>query len=130
MENENAIVLNWDDMDRDHKIKAEAARLREILHDVPKQQISLVERLIDRAAFMLVTLQDYEKAITEEGIITDMPQGDYSIRRENPAARGYNTLVKNYQGVIRQLTDLLPDRKEAAADAAGERLRRFTGMKK
>lgn len=130
METNEAIVLNWDDMDRDHKIKAEAARLREILHDVPKQQIALVERLIDRAAFMLVTLQDYEAAITADGIITEMPQGDYSIQRENPAARGYNVLVKNYQGVIRQLTDLLPDRKEAAAEQAGERLRSFTARKK
>ena len=44
-----------------------------------------------------------------------MCQGDYSIKRENPALRSYNTCVKNYQNIIKQITDLLP--KEQSGNA-------------
>lgn len=121
---------NWDELPRDEKIYHEEKRLEKILQDVPKQQIALSRRLIERAAFMLVTLLDYEKEITENGVITEMDQGDYTIQRENPAAKGYNTMIRNYQAVIKQLTDLLPDRKDAARDKAGEKLAMFVAAGK
>lgn len=130
MEQYNAIVLNWDDLSREDKIATEKARLKKILADVPKQQVDLCERLIERAAFMLVTLMDYETAITRDGVITEMSQGSYTIQRENPAAKGYNTMVKNYQAIIKQLTDLLPDKKDAEKAAAGERLAAFVAKGK
>lgn len=121
---------NWDNLPREDKIFHEENRLEKILKDVPKQQIALCQRLIERAAFMLVTLCDYEKRITDEGVITDMQQGEYSITRENPAAKGYNAMVKNYQGIIKQLTDLLPDKKDAAREKAGEKLASFVAKGK
>lgn len=130
MEEYAPVVLRWEDLSREDKIASERDRLKKILNDVPSQQQELCERLIDRAAFMLVTLLDYEAAITEFGVITEMPQGNYSIQRENPAAKGYNTMVKNYQAVIRQLTDLLPGKKEAAKAEVGERLAAFVAKGK
>lgn len=121
---------DWEFLPRNEKIKYEEKRLEKILKDVPKQQIALCRRLIERAAFMLVTLEDYEQDITVNGVITEMEQGKYTIHRENPAAKGYNTMVKNYQAVIRQLTDLLPDRKDAAREKAGDRLAAFVAAGK
>lgn len=115
------IVLNWEDMARNDKIKAEKERLSEILKNVPEQKIALCERLIERAAFMLVTLMDYEEAITKDGVITEMQQGDYVISRENPAAKGYNTMVKNYQALIRQLADILPEKGKDSETAEAVR---------
>lgn len=129
MEN-NAIVLGWEDLDRESKIQSEADRLKKILQDVPSQQMELCERLIGRAAFILVTLLDYEREITENGVITEMSQGAYTIKRENPAAKGYNSLVKNYQGIIKQLTDMLPDKKDAAREQAGQRVAAFVAKGK
>jgi hypothetical protein len=37
-----------------------------------------------------------------------MCQGNYSIDRESPALKSYNTTIKNYQTLIKQITDLLP----------------------
>lgn len=125
MEKYEPDASRWEDMTRDGKICSERDRLRKILEDVPSQQRELCEKLIDRAAFMLVTLLEYEEIITREGIITEMSQGSYTIQRENPAAKGYNTMIKNYQAVIKQLTDLLPDKKDAAVEEAGERLKEF-----
>lgn len=116
---------NWDELPRDEKIHHEEKRLEKLMKDVPKQQVALVARLIERAAFMLVMLVEYETILMEQGVITSMCQGQYDIDRENPAAKGYNTMIKNYQAVIKQLTELLPDKKDAAKDAAGDRLRQF-----
>ena len=37
-----------------------------------------------------------------------MCQGSYDIDRENPALKSYNTTIKNYTSVIKQLNDMLP----------------------
>ena len=40
--------------------------------------------------------------------LTEMCQGSYSINRENPALRSYNISIKNYQSLVKQITELLP----------------------
>ncbi len=116
---------NWDDMPRDDKIFHEEKRLEKILKDVPKEQIALCERLIERAAFMGVMLIEYEEEVKKNGIVTQMCQGEYTIDRENPAIKGYNVMIKNYQSVVKQLTELLPDKDDAGREKAGERLAQF-----
>ena len=37
-----------------------------------------------------------------------MPQGEYSILREHPALKSYNTMVQRYTNIINQLTSLHP----------------------
>ncbi|GHV27572.1 hypothetical protein FACS18948_5160 [Clostridia bacterium] len=126
----SGLPKDWDELPKEIKIMHEEKRLARILKDVPKEQIRLTERLIERAAFMLVTLCDYEAAIMRNGIITKMSQGAYEIDRENPALKGYNSMLKNYTSVIRQLCELLPDKADAARDKAGERLAQFVSKGK
>ena len=38
-----------------------------------------------------------------------MCQGSYSIDRESPAMRSYNATVKNFQSLIKQINEMLPD---------------------
>jgi hypothetical protein len=45
-----------------------------------------------------------------------MCQGDYTIERENPALKSYNTTIKNYTAVIKQLNDMLPAKEEKPKD--------------
>ncbi len=70
---------------------------------------NLVENLIERCAFMIVTLKECEVEVIENGVIVEMPQGDYTIDRENPALKSYNTTIKSYQNTIKLLFDLIPD---------------------
>jgi hypothetical protein len=37
-----------------------------------------------------------------------MPQGEYSILREHPALKAYNTMVQRYTNIIDKLTNLHP----------------------
>ena len=53
-------------------------------------------------------LEDLKKEVQDKGVVTDMSQGAYSIKRANPALQTYNQLIKNYTNCIKQLYELLP----------------------
>jgi len=68
----------------------------------------LATSLVNELMFMKDTLQSLKTVIEEKGVITDMPQGAYSIKRSNPALQTYKDLIKNYMSCIKQLNELLP----------------------
>lgn len=72
--------------------------------------------LISEAEFLEGTLQKLKAQVKKEGVVTDMCQGAYSINRENPALRSYNTSIKNYQALIKQITELLPKNEMSIED--------------
>ena len=55
------------------------------------------------------TLTKLQTKVKADGVVTSMCQGNYDIDRENPALRSYNTTIKNYTSVIKQIADLLPE---------------------
>ena len=59
---------------------------------------------------MRVALEDFERDIIENGCVEMFSQTDKAepYERERPVARLYNTMNKNYQSIIKQLSDLLP----------------------
>lgn len=104
------------------RIKREKNRLKKEFKNIPKERFKTVEKLIDRAAFMLVSLEDMENIINTEGKIVEMKQGSYSIDRTHPLMKDYNVTVKNYASVIKQLIDMLP---AAYVDKTGNELLGF-----
>ena len=54
-------------------------------------------------------MKKLRKAVDDDGVIVTMPQGDYEIERENPALKSYNTSIKNYQNLLKQLSELFED---------------------
>lgn len=73
--------------------------------------------LIDEALFCGKMLKELKAIVNADGVITELCQGDYTIERENPALKGYNTTIKNYQALIKQINDLLGDQpKQNAPD--------------
>ena len=56
------------------------------------------------------------KKVKKDGVVTEMCQGNYNIDRENPALKSYNTTIKNYQALIKQITDLLPNQNNNNGD--------------
>ena len=59
---------------------------------------------------MRVTLEDWEIDIMENGYYEMFTQSEKTdpYERERPVARLYNTMNKNYQSIIKQLSDLVP----------------------
>lgn len=95
-------------VEKDKEVKREIDRLTKLYQDVERSRRLTVKGLIEEAAFMKSTLKELKCEIDKNGPIDEMPQGDYSILREHPALKAYNTMVQRYNAAIKQLTDLLP----------------------
>lgn len=103
-------------VDKDKEIKREIARLKNLYKDVDRVKRLTATNLIEEAAFMKSTLKELKVLIDDHGPIDEMPQGDYSILREHPALKSYNTMVQRYSGIIKQLMDLLPKDQQKEID--------------
>lgn len=97
------------------RIRTEKNRLAKLYADISKERKSIVEGLIIRAAFMRATLEDMEADLDENGFVEPFTQSEKTepYERERPVARLYNTMNKNYQSIIKQLTDLVPKEESA-----------------
>lgn len=73
------------------RINKEKRRLKRIFKDIEGNKQKVVEGLLDDAAFMRVTLIDIKKDISVSGVIDELQQGDYTIIREHPNVKVYNT---------------------------------------
>ena len=95
---------------KDERIKKEVRRLNRIYKDIDKDNKAIIEGLIQRAAYMRVALEDWEEDIIENGVTEMFTQSEKTepYERERPVARLYNTMNKNYQSIIKQLSDLVP----------------------
>lgn len=83
--------------------------LENVFNSMGTEKAKLGLTLIEEANFLGTTLEALKKKIDADGVITEMCQGSYSINRENPALKSYNTSIKNYQSLIKQINDLLPN---------------------
>lgn len=104
-------MSNKKDLTKDKRIEKEIKKLRNIYKDIDEDQFITVEELINRASYLLVLLQEYEKDIDENGYVELFSQSKNQepYERERPVVRLYNTTIKNYQSIIRQLSKLLPN---------------------
>lgn len=94
------------------RLSKEEKRLRESYKDMPDDIMRVADGLIRRAAYMRITLEDYEKDLDERGYVEWFTQSEKTepYERERPVARLYNTMNKNYQSMIKQLADLIPEK--------------------
>ena len=96
------------ELSKDELIKREITRLTNLFKEIDKNKRLTAKGLIEEAAYMRITLQELKKEIDKSGPIDVMPQGEYSILREHPALKSYNTMVQRYTNVIDKLTNLFP----------------------
>ncbi len=98
------------ELSRDERILKEERRLMKIYKNIDTDKKGIIDGLIQRAAYMRITLEDWEKDIMKNGCIEMFTQSEKTdpYERERPVARLYNTMNKNYQSIIKQLTDLMP----------------------
>ena len=94
--------------DKDRLVNNEIKRLTRLFKDIEANRRLTSKGLIEEAAFMKATLQELKLEIDKHGPIDEMPQGEYSILREHPALKSYNTMVQRYTSIIKDLIGLLP----------------------
>lgn len=101
-------MSNKQNQDKERLVKNEIQRLTKLFKDIDRNKRLTAKGLIEEAAYMKITLQELKKEIDKAGPIDEMPQGDYSILREHPALKSYNTMVQRYTNIIDKLTNLHP----------------------
>lgn len=95
--------------DLEKKIENEVARLSKNYSEIGGKTRAIIRGLIQRAAFMRVSLDELEDDLNTYGFTDWFSQGDQEpYQRKRPTAELYNTMNANYQKIIKQLTDFLP----------------------
>ena len=96
-------------MDKEERIKKEIKRLASIYKDIGKKEKAVIDGLIKRAAYMRISLEDMEADIMLNGITESFTQSEKTepYERERPVARLYNSMNKNYQSIMKQLSDFV-----------------------
>ncbi len=95
------------DKTKEGRINVEIKRLKAIFTKLNTKEKKFLEPLIQRAAYMKIQLEDYEKDLLENGYVEMFSQSDKQApyERERPVARLYTTLNGNYQKIMKQLSD-------------------------
>lgn len=108
--------MSTEKLEREKRIKKERNRLRKIFKEISEEKKKITIPLIDRASFLLVSLEDYENDINEKGSTEFFAQGDQiPYERARPVVQQYNSANKLYQTLVKQLTDMLPDEEKDTA---------------
>ena len=115
-------------LSKDTRVKREFSRLIKIYSDLSEYELASIEGLIRRAAYMRTTLEDYEHDLDENGYVEMFTQSVNTppYERERPVARLYNSMNRNYQTIMKQLVDALPE----VSDNASREIMEFLGGKK
>jgi hypothetical protein len=99
---------------QDERIQDEITKLKETFRSISEDKQKVAERLIERIAFMTITLQILEEDIKKKGPTYKFKQGVQEMYVENPSQKSYNTMINRYTASYAKLLDLLP--KETAQE--------------
>ena len=91
------------------RIRNEKERLGEIFKDLEPNKLKTCQALIDRAAFITVSLQDLELQLNETGWVEYYQNGEnQSGMKKAAAADVHISLTKNLNTIVKQLLELVP----------------------
>lgn len=125
----------YSDKQRKTKIKKEQKRLQDIFKNLDTSKKKTVEKLIEDAAFMAVTLEETRQIIARDGIVETYQNGaNQTGVKKSSAVEVYDKMVNTYSRVVKQLTDLIPERvifePEEEDDPAEELMAFVNGLKR
>lgn len=113
-------------IDKNKTIKKEANRLKKLFKDLEENKKKLAKSLIENAAFMSITLEDLKKDIVKYGVKETYVNGrDQYGFKESIESKTYNTMIKNYMNIIKQLNDMMPEQKKIDED---DEFKKFNGL--
>lgn len=96
-------------MKKSTRIAREKKRLAEIFQGLEPNKLSTCQALIERAAFITVSLEDLEEELNEVGWTEPYQNGaNQAGLKKSAAADVHISLTKNLNAIIKQLLDLVP----------------------
>lgn len=110
---------------KDVRIKREVRSLKRLYRDIPQDHKASAERIIARAAYQKVTLEDLESDLDQNGW-TELFQQSVNVEpydRKRPNADLYIQISAQYLRSMKQLDSMLP--KTSGATATNDELLAF-----
>lgn len=89
-------------------IQLEIDRWSNIFKCISEDKKEAASRLIERVAFMTVTLEILEEDIKSRGPTCKFKNGTQEMVVENPSQKSYNTMINRYTVACDKLFNLLP----------------------
>lgn len=97
------------------RIKKEKDRLLDIFQGLDANKLKVCSTLIDRAAFITVSLEDLETELNENGWTETYTNGrNQEGIKKAAAAEAHISLTKNLNAIIKQLLELVPPAQKAS----------------
>jgi hypothetical protein len=97
------------ELSKEKRIKAEYARMQNLYAQLPENELSFCDPLLQNAAFMCITLQDLQVAINQNGVTDSYQNGaNQSGTKASADLQAYNSLAKVYNALMDKLSAKLP----------------------
>ncbi len=96
-------------LSKDEIVKKEYKKLSGIYTRLDAKMKKVVDPLLREAAFMAASLYELRQIINEKGYTEAYQNGaNQKGIKKSSEVEIYNTMIKNYSAIMKQLTDLLP----------------------
>ena len=100
---------------KETRIRKEKKRLAVLFKDLDENKLKTCQALIDRAAFITISLEDLEEQLNEIGFTEFYQNGEnQSGFKKSAAADVHISLTKNLNAIVKQLLDLVPPAQKAS----------------
>ena len=122
--------MNYEGKSKEEIIKAEKRKLSGIYTRIDKKTKKSVDSLMDEAAFMAASLYELRKIIDEKGYTEGYQNGaNQKGVKKCSEVEIYNTMIKNYASIVKQLTDLIPKEAEKTTQVASDGFEEFVNSR-
>ena len=100
---------------KETRIKKEKDRLFDIFKDLEANKLKTCMALIDRAAFITISLEDLEEQLNKTGWVETYQNGEnQSGMKKAAAADVHISLTKNLNAIVKQLLEVVPPAQKAS----------------
>ena len=94
---------------KETRIRKEKERLSEIFKDLEENKLKTCKALIERAAFITISLEDLEDQLNKTGWVETYQNGKNQCGMKKAAAADVHiSLTKNLNAIVKQLLDFVP----------------------
>jgi hypothetical protein len=94
---------------QDELIAAEIEKWNSTLSKMPANKKEAAAVLVERVAFMTVTLRILEEDIKAKGPTYRFENGSQKMHVENPSQKSYNTMINRYTAACDKLLAMVPN---------------------
>lgn len=115
-------TINNEELPISKRIDKAEKKIKSFFKNISEDKKKFMTEPIHQLAVTQIILERLSEEIQKGDVIELFVQGKQKIRRENPALKSYNTTIKSYTVLFKQLLELLPN---VEAEKAGQALMMF-----